>query len=199
LTGRNRRNVQRIFYLLMLAGLAWAAGLLFFVAELPAPATGAAPRADGVVVFTGRNGERLTAAMTLLSDGAAKRLLISGVNPSVTRPELAELWPGDDRTLFDCCVDLGLEAQTTTGNASELDAWARANGFTSLILVTSEFHMPRALVEAHERLPDVAITPFPVASGLIGPEGRPGTFSAWRRVSAEYTKFLFARVKTMLT
>jgi len=190
--------LQRIFYLLLLAAAAWVAGLFLFVADLPEPEAGAAPKADGVVVFTGRNGERLTAAMSLLAGGAGKRLLISGVNPSVTRDDLAELWPGEPAQ-FDCCVDLGLEAQTTTGNATELDAWTRANGFSSLILVTSEFHMPRALVEAHERLPDVAITPFPVGSGLIGRSGRPESLAAWRRVGAEYTKFLFARVKTMLT
>lgn len=189
--------MQRLFYLLILAALAWAAGLFVFVAELPPPAAGTRPEADGVVVFTG-GGERVAAAMALLNDGAAKRLLISGVNPTVTRPELAEIWPGEAEK-FDCCVDLGLQAQTTTGNASELDAWTRANGFSSLILVTSEFHMPRALVEARERLPDVTITPYAVASGLIGPGGRPGSFTEWRRVGAEYTKFLYARVKTMLS
>lgn len=168
-----------------------------FVAELPEPSAGSRPEADGVVVFTG-GGERVAAAMALLNDGAAKRLLISGVNPTVTRPELAELWPGKAET-FECCVDLGLQAQTTTGNASELDAWTRANGFSSLILVTSEFHMPRALVEARERLPDVTITPYAVASGLIGADGRPASFAEWRRVGAEYSKFLYARVKTMLS
>ncbi len=189
--------MQRFFYFLVLAALAWTAGLFVFVAELPAPAREGSPAAEGIVVFTG-GGDRLKAAMALLNDGAAKRLLISGVNPSVTRPDLAEIWPGDP-ALFECCVDLGLQAQTTTGNATELDAWTRANGFSSLILVTSEFHMPRALVEAQERLPDVVITPYAVASGLIGPDGRPASFSDWRRVGAEYTKFLFARTKTMLS
>lgn len=190
--------MQRLFHLLLLAAIAWLAGLFVFVSALPAPAEGVAPKADGVVVFTGRNGERVIAAMTLLKDGSGKRLLISGVNPTVTRPELAELWPGDP-AVFDCCVDLGLQAQSTTGNATELDAWTRANGFSSLILVTSEFHMPRALVEAEERVPDVVITPYPVASGLIGPAGRPQSFKDWRRVGAEYTKYLYARAKTMLT
>lgn len=189
--------MRRLFYLLILAALAWAAGFFVFIAELPRPAAGTHPQADGVVVFTG-GGERVVAAMALLNEGAAKRLLISGVNPTVTRPDLAELWPGQAET-FECCVDLGLQAQTTTGNASELDAWTRANGFTSLILVTSEFHMPRALVEARDRLPDVSITPYAVASGLIGPDGRPSSFSEWRRVGAEYSKFLYARVKTMLS
>jgi uncharacterized SAM-binding protein YcdF (DUF218 family) len=189
--------LQRLFYLLILAALAWAAGLFIFVAELPRPAAGSRPEADGVVVFTG-GGERVAAAMALLNEGAAKRLLISGVNPTVTRPELAELWPGEAAT-FDCCVDLGLQAQTTTGNASELDAWTRANGFTSLILVTSDYHMPRALVEARDRLPDVTITPYPVASGLIGPGGGPSSLAEWRRVAGEYSKFLYARVKTTLS
>lgn len=195
--GGEGQGLRRFFYFLMLAGLAWTAGLFVFVGKLPTPARGKTPAADGVVVFTG-GGERLKAAMALLNDGAARRLLISGVNPSVTRPELASLWPGEPE-LFECCVDLGLKAQTTTGNATELDAWTRANGFSSLILVTSEFHMPRALVEAQERLPSVSITPYAVASGLIGPDGRPATFSDWRRVGAEYTKFLYARVKTMLS
>lgn len=189
--------MQRLFYLLVLTALAWAAGLMVFIAELPEPSAADRPKADGVVVFTG-GGERVAAAMALLNEGAAKRLLISGVNPTVTRPDLAELWPGALET-FECCVDLGLQAQSTTGNASELDAWTRSNGFTSLILVTSEYHMPRALVEARDRLPDVTITPYAVSSGLIGPGGRPGSFAEWRRVGAEYTKFLYARVKTMLS
>ncbi|MFN0023505.1 MAG: YdcF family protein [Parvularculaceae bacterium] len=189
--------MQRLLFLSIVAVLAWGAGLLVFIAELPEPGKGRPPAAEGVVVFTG-GGERVAAAMSLLNDGAAKRLLISGVNPSVTRPDLAELWPGEP-ALFECCVDLGLQAQSTTGNATELDAWTRANGFSSLILVTSEFHMPRALVEARERLPDVTIAPYPVASGLIGSQGRPSSFSDWRRVGGEYTKFLYARIKTLLT
>lgn len=189
--------MQRAIYLLILAALAWAAGLFVFIGGLPEPSAGSRPEADGVVVFTG-GGERVAAAMSLLNDGAAKRLLISGVNPTVTRPQLAELWPGEAE-MFDCCVDLGLQAQTTTGNASELDAWTRANGFKSLILVTSEYHMPRALVEARDRLPEVRITPYAVASGLIGPDGRPSSFAEWRRVAGEYSKFLYARIKTMLS
>jgi uncharacterized SAM-binding protein YcdF (DUF218 family) len=136
--------------------------------------------------------------MSLLNQGVARRLLISGVNPTVTRPELAALWPGDP-DLFDCCVDLGLEAQTTDGNAAELGDWTRAHGFTSLILVTSDFHMPRALLLARDRLPGVEITPYPVASGLLGPGGTPSSVAGWRRLNAEYAKFLAARAKTFVS
>ncbi len=189
--------MQRLFSAVLFVALAWAAGLLVFVSNLPQPTTSRPAAADGVVVFTG-GGDRVTSAMGLLNDGAGKRLLISGVNPSVSRVDLAQLWPGDP-ALFDCCVDLGLEAETTEGNASELDEWTRANGYRSLILVTSEFHMPRALIETRDRLPDIEITPYAVASGHLGPDGRPNDADDWKRIGGEYTKYLAARVKTLIS
>lgn len=189
--------MQRLVTAFLFVGLAWAAGLVVFVSGLPAPLATLPTPADGVVVFTG-GGDRVATAMELLNGGAGKRLLISGVNPDVKKPELAEMWPGDP-ALFDCCVDLGLEARTTEGNASELGDWMRSHGYRSLILVTSEFHMPRALIETRERLPDVAITAYPVASGLLDREGRPMSAANWKQVGGEYTKYLFARLKTMLT
>lgn len=189
--------MQRLLVACLLVALAWGTGLLVFIAELPQPSSARPAPADGVVVFTG-GGERIESAMDLLNSGAGKRLLISGVNPTVTRPDLAELWPGE-AALFDCCVDLGLEARSTRGNASELDSWTRAHGYKSLILVTSEYHMPRALLETRDRLPDVAITPYAVASGHFGKDGRPKTVYDWRRINGEYAKYLAARVKTIVT
>ncbi len=189
--------MRRLFSAVLFVALAWAAGLLVFVSNLPAPANASPAPADGVVVFTGGD-DRVASAMSLLNDGAGKRLLISGVNPTVTRPDLAEIWPGDP-ALFECCVDLGLEARTTEGNASELDAWMRKHGYRSLILVTSEFHMPRALIETRDRMPDIEITPYAVASGHLGPDGRPKTAADWKRIGGEYTKYLAARAKTILT
>ncbi|MEZ5921428.1 MAG: YdcF family protein [Parvularculaceae bacterium] len=187
---------KRLFLILVAGTLAWIAGLFIFVGDLPQPDSDSPAPADGVVVFTG-GGERISTAMTLLNDGAGKRLLISGVNPNVSREELAKFWSGDPQ-LFECCVDLGVEAETTEQNAGELDAWTRANGYRSLILVTSEFHMPRALLEARERLPDIVITPYPVESGLLGPNGRPHGLSGWKRINGEYAKYLAVRIKTFL-
>ncbi len=189
--------MQRLLFAAVILALVWGAGLLVFVAELPRPANRQPAPADGVVVFTG-GGDRVASAMALLNDGAGKRLLISGVNPNVTRPVMAEMWPGEP-ALFDCCVDLGLEARSTEGNASELGDWTRANGYKSLILVTSEYHMPRALIEARDRLPDVAITPYAVASGHLGARGRPYSAAGWKRIGGEYAKYLAARAKTIVT
>mgnify|MGYP002128275913 CR=1 FL=1 len=40
--------------------------------------------------------------------------------------------------------------------------WVRERGFKSLIVVTSNYHMPRAIVELSHAMPDVTLIPFAV-------------------------------------
>lgn len=176
--------------------LAWIAGLAVFLAVLP-KAPPATARADGIVVYTGVGGARIATAMSLLDGGAGRRLLISGVNPEISRAEVAKMWPGEP-SAFECCVDLGLEARSTTGNAIEVRDWARRNDFRSIILVTSDYHMPRALLETDALMPDAEIVPYPVGSGLIGESGWPASIAACRPLAVEYTKYLAVRVKTLV-
>ncbi|MBB5517914.1 YdcF family protein [Amphiplicatus metriothermophilus] len=188
--------MRRVIFILLAIGLAWTAGLVAFIAGLPAPAGEDGATADGVVVYTG-GGARIAAGMSLMQRGAGRRLLISGVNPDISRDEIAKMWPGAAET-FDCCVDLGAAARSTEGNAQEVSEWAAAHGFRSLILVTSEYHMPRALLETHARMKSAEIAPHPVASGYLDARGRPASTEAWRRLAVEYSKFLAARVKTLV-
>lgn len=184
----------RILLGVFVLALAWAVGLVLFVTDLPETESQPVASADGVVVYTG-GGARIAAGMTLMEQGAAKRLLISGVNPDISRDEIGKMWSGAAET-FDCCVDLGDQARTTEGNAEEVSDWARAHGFASLILVTSDYHMPRALVETHARLPAVEIISYAVASDLLDGANRPVSVEAWRMLAIEYSKYLAARAKT---
>ena len=65
------------------------------------------------------------------------------------------------RPLLNCCVDLDYSALNTLGNAVQARRWAIEHGFHSLIVVTSAYHMPRALAELAHQLPDAALIPFP--------------------------------------
>lgn len=175
----------------------WILGFAFFLFALPRSAP-AAPAADAIVVYTGIGGDRISAAMNLLNSGAAGRLLISGVNPQISRDEISKFWPGE-RDGFDCCVDLGHRAKSTEGNAIEVRDWASNQGYASLILVTSDYHMPRAVLETKDLMPAMTITPYPVDSGLLGSSGMPAEFSALRRLTVEYAKYLLVRAKTFVT
>ncbi|WDI33057.1 YdcF family protein [Hyphococcus flavus] len=177
----------------VLTGIAllWVLGFAVFVWRLPAPTTENPKLADGVVVFTGGGGARISAAMSVFSDGAGERLLISGVHPDTSLARLSELWRGEaDR--FSCCVDLGHEALSTEGNANELAAWATSNKFSSIILVTSDYHMPRAIIATRAKMKNAIITPHPVASGYLDAKGRPASIKATGNLAGEYSKFLLA-------
>jgi uncharacterized SAM-binding protein YcdF (DUF218 family) len=167
-----------------LLGLLYALGFVLFGVSLPKPA--GAERTEAVVVLTGGSG-RLERGMAVLGRGAAKRMLVSGADPSVTRADLARrLGPGTLRTLR-CCVDLGSEAVDTRSNAEEARRWMVRRGYRSVRLVTSDWHMLRAAYEFRQDMPDVRFIEDAVPT-------RP---SLWL-LFLEYNKYLLRRAALWL-
>ena len=128
-------------------------------------------------------------AARLLAEGRGKRLLITGANRMATREDLHRK-SGLAPALFECCVDIGYEALTTSGNAQETKAWARDRRFTRLILVTSSYHMPRSLIELERAMPEVALVPYPVVSRNFRTERWWLHGATARLLFSEYVKFL---------
>ena len=73
--------------------------------------------------------------------------------------------------------------------------WALEHGFRSLIVVTSAYHMPRALAELAHQLPDAALIPFPVVSDRLRIEPWWSNGDTTRLVLSEYLKYLAAKVR----
>lgn len=183
---------MRLLTVIGVVALIWLVGLFAFahrVRELT-PADDPA-RADAIVALTGPSAERVNAAIRLLEQGKGERVLISGVNREVRRQELRELTPGSTK-LFNCCVDLGFEAEDTVGNAQEIASWARAKGYTHLIVVTSDYHMPRSLVELRGQLPGVGLTPYAVSTPSLDNTRWWRAVVSARRMTLEYMKYLTA-------
>jgi uncharacterized SAM-binding protein YcdF (DUF218 family) len=174
----------------------WAAGFVWFLDRVATPVP-PPPQADGIVVLTGGPG-RIEAALELLKEGRAPRLLISGVGPGLALDELARRngLPGDQ---YGDRLTLGHSATTTRGNARETADWVEANGVHRLIVVTSAYHMPRALTELGRALPHTTLLAAPVLSqGGTTSQQVPGRHvvgqrvPGWRLLAAEYTKWLAA-------
>lgn len=173
--------------------IALALGFAGFVWCLPDKQVVLDRDADGIVVLTGGS-SRVTDALELLAAHRGKRLLISGVNPGTTTADIARENPNYDR-LFICCVDLDYSAINTLGNAVQARLWAETHGFHSLIVVTSAYHMPRALAELSHQLRDIALIPYPVVSDRLRSEPWWSDGDTTRVVVAEYLKFLYAQVR----
>ncbi|MGJ3628827.1 YdcF family protein [Sphingomonas sp. MMS24-JH45] len=163
--------------------LGWALGFAAFMLALPGPAPGPAAdtRTDAIVVPTGAPG-RIDRGLALLEEHAARRMLVTGTAPGVTRGDLARAF-GHARAIA-CCVDLGGEAVDTRGNGEETARWVASHRYRSLRLVTSDWHARRARLELEEAIgPDVTIL-------VDGVRGQP----TLRQALNEYHKLLLRRV-----
>jgi len=190
---RTRRIRSLAFKLAALGALLLLLGFFGFVWLLPSRQIVLDNSADGIVVLTGGT-ERISDALKLLATGRGKRLLITGVNPDTTTTDIAREVVNYNRLLA-CCVDLDYSALNTYGNAVQTRRWALAHDFHSLIVVTSSYHMPRALAELAHQLPDAALIPFPVVSDRLRIEPWWSSGDTTRLVLSEYLKYLAAKVR----
>lgn len=190
-----------ILVVLLSVVVAWGIGLVRYAGMIPVQARTPTQTVDAIVVLTGGS-KRMDAGVGLLTGGTAPVLFVSGVDHRVDPARVRDLLPeaGDrlDQATIDCCIVLGYGASDTLGNARETALWAQATGRRSLVLVTSNYHMPRARLEFEHAMPEALLIPYPV----VPPDVRmdawwrwPGTFGL---VAGEWTKYVFARVRIAL-
>lgn len=173
--------IRRILALLLIV---WLMGLAWFAIALPGRSN--VPKTDGIVVLTGAPG-RFQRGVELMEQGRAKRMLVSGVNPQVRKGEfiIAQHAPAK---LVDCCIDLGREAVDTVSNAEETAAWVRKHNYTTIRLVTTDWHMYRARFEIERALgPGVTVIPEGVRS-------QPGFVTLF----TEYHKYILRRAAVLV-
>ncbi len=150
-------------------------------------------RADGIVVLTGgtdRISDALAIARHRPRQAAFDHGRQSGHHDNGYRARSVSY-----NKLLACCVDLDYSALNTYGNAVQARRWAVAHGFQSLIVVTSAYHMPRALAELAHQLPDAALIPFPVVSDRLRIEPWWSSGDTAKLVLSEYLKYLAAKVR----
>jgi len=177
----------------LVVALIWAAGLLAFAARVQQSTPQAhPPPADGIVALTGANSnERIAAGVQLLAEHRGRRVLVSGVNRTVSREQLRTA-SGTVRRYYDCCVDLGFTAADTVGNARETAEWAKAMRYRSLIIVTSDYHMPRAMLELRAvlRPPAITLETYAVPTASLKARHWWRSPGAARLMVVEYSKYL---------
>jgi uncharacterized SAM-binding protein YcdF (DUF218 family) len=190
-----------IGFLTMTAGtvgaLLLAGGFIWFAMQIPTEEAALDRKADGIVVLTGAPSRIPDAIELLATEPPGTRLLITGVHRDTRAREIARLTPLYSK-YFSCCIDLDRSALNTFGNAIEARRWAREHNFNSLIVVTSNWHMPRAMAELTHQLPDVQLITYPVISEKLKAEPWWQNLDTVRLLASEYLKYLFAQVRMRL-
>ncbi len=116
---------------------------------------------DAIVVLTGGKG-RIGTGVRLLKAGAGRSLILSGVDADADMDSI--FINGIERSVRDR-ITLEKRSGSTYENAMEVKRIAVEKGFRSVILVTSSYHMKRALLIFSHTLPGyIAIRPRRVSS-----------------------------------
>ena len=125
------------------------------------------------VVFTGSPG-RLAQGLELIRQGKVKSLLLSGVGAD------RQVLLSPDLRAF--AISVGMHAKDTLGNAREAAQWVSERRLLELILITSDYHMPRSFYVLHRVMPRLKIIVYAVKTS--GPKRMLLAFQ-------EYHKFLW--------
>jgi uncharacterized SAM-binding protein YcdF (DUF218 family) len=153
--------LQRFFTFLCSLAIIWAGGYMYFltlVTDYKKEERYAGT--DAIIVVTGGAG-RIHAGLELLNSGKARNLFISGVDERVTEADIKTMWKGKNPQR-ECCISLDYKATNTRENAIETAKWVEEKGHLSLVLVTSNYHMPRARMEFNYSMPNIRMSYYPV-------------------------------------
>lgn len=189
-----RRFVSLILFVFAVVSVLSIGGFLQFadqVAALQPPEQ--IETTDAIVVLTGGS-QRIDHGVSLFNEGVGKRMLISGVNPRTSGATLKSMTAGSDE-LFDCCVDIGYDAIDTIGNANETARWIAAHGFSRVLIVTSNYHVPRSLLELRRADPVTAFDVYPVTLADLRGEDWLLKPEVMRVMIGEYAKYAWAWVR----
>ena len=100
---------------------------------------------DSIVVLTGDK-FRISKGLEILSNGVGEKLLLSGVNKNIKLINIKNEFP-KYKNFFDCCVDIENISSNTFENSRETFLWLEKNKYNSVLIVSSDYHMPRVKLE----------------------------------------------------
>lgn len=144
-------------------------------------------KADAVMVFTGTP-DRLVEGYSSYIEGEGDKLMISGFDypKQAKEPQVRKLAQKARRRGK---VYVDLQARNTIENARNGAAWALRNHVKSIMLVTTEDHMPRAFFELRRLLPEN----IEVYANAV-----PGKRKADEKVDTEKNRFLCRLYETAI-
>ena len=91
-----------------------------------------------------------------------KNLFISGVGKGFDKKTLKKLTQEniDNEKIIECCIQIEGISRNTFSNAVESLKWVKSKKINSFVLLTNNYHMPRAMLEFKSIFNDISITPY---------------------------------------
>ena len=127
-------------------------------------------------------------------------VLVSGTGKGFSKLSLQEkLNPGFDLRLIECCVELDSVSHNTYSNAIETSKWVSKNNIEEILLITSNYHIPRSILEFQNKMPNLKILYYPIIPKKHQINKWLKSFETFSLIFIEYCKYIIAnvRIKTL--
>ncbi len=182
-----------LLVLLVVLGLALAS-FQKFVLTLPNDETKLPAPIDGLVVATGGQ-LRIQKGVELLAGGKADRMLISGVGKGITKELLKEnlAISNHQAHFFDCCVEIEFAATDTNGNAQATFEWMQKHALDDILLVSANYHLPRAELIFKQYLPENSLYFQAVNPPDLKLSAWHSNWQTTRLLLKEYLKYIYVK------
>ena len=124
------------------------------------------------------------------------KILVSGTGMGFTKSSLKKkLGPNFNSQLIQCCIDLDGVSKNTLTNASETFKWTSKNDIKEFILITSNYHMPRAILEFKNVMPNLKIYTYAITPKKHDIKNWLSSYQTFSLVFTEYCKFIIAGLR----
>ena len=124
------------------------------------------------------------------------KILVSGTGTGFTKNSLKKkLGPNFNPKLIQCCIDLDNVSKNTITNASETFKWTQKKDIKEFILITSNYHMPRAYLEFKNIMPNFKIHTYSITPKKHDIENWLNSYQTFGLVFREYCKYIVASLR----
>ena len=153
-----------------------------------------------IVILTG-GANRIKDGLKIIEDfknskNINYKILVSGTGIGFTKSSLKKkLGPNFNSQLIQCCIDLDGVSKNTLTNASETFKWTNKNDIKEFILITSNYHMPRAILEFKNVMPNLKIYTYAITPKKHDIENWLSSYQTFSLVFTEYCKFIIAGLR----
>ena len=157
-------------------------------------------KSPNIVILTG-GANRIKDGLKIIQDfknskNINYKILVSGTGMGFTKSSLKKkLGPNFNSQLIQCCIDLDGVSKNTLTNASETFKWAYKNDIKEFILITSNYHMPRAILEFKNVMPNLKIYTYAITPKKHDIKNWLSSYQTFSLVFTEYCKFIIAGLR----
>ena len=157
-------------------------------------------KSTNIVILTG-GANRIKDGLKIIQDfknskNINYKILVSGTGTGFTKSSLKKkLGENFNSQLIQCCIDLDGVSKNTLTNASETFKWTSKNDIKEFILITSNYHMPRAILEFKNVMPNLKIYTYAITPKNHDIENWLSSYQTFSLVFTEYCKFIIANLR----